>query len=275
MAALLIACSQEVILLEGESVQRVHEGYGIYYGITWDQEWVYIASRGWPDGQSILVFDKELVSVGTLPVGKLLDIHQIGWFNGRLYITNTKANCLRVWDGEQPWIWDYSGAGGDVDHINSVWADGAFVYIGEHRWNKPSRVQIFDKDFNLVCIVEGMGRKLHNVYREGTKLYTCSSGEDALLALDLTTGERQAVDLRSHHEGYARGLARTEGRWYIGMSAWAKRGERHMPGPSAVLVLDNNFALAERVDLATGQIYELRALEGDRAHNGLPFPGRC
>lgn len=274
-AEFIFGTMDRLLLWDGQTFRIVHEGHGLYYGITWDEKQVYVASRGWEGGESILIFDKGLNFVGRVPTGRLADIHQIAWFDGRLYITNTGANSLEVWDGKISETWNYSGERRDVDHINSVWADRAFIYVGEHRWGKPSRVRVFDRDRNLVNTIENMGRGLHNVYREGSDLYVCSSGEGDLLIRNVVTGRRKLVDLRLYHRrGYPRGLARVDGEWYIGMSLEARREERHLPGHSAVLVLDDGGNLIDKIEIDIGQIYEIRALEGDKAHNGLLFPRR-
>lgn len=252
-------------------LRTIHTGLGPYYGLTWDREQMYVASqkRG-----CILVFDKDLNVTGRLKAEKLKGLHQIGYFNGKLYICESRRNRLRIWDGERLETWNYTGTTEDRDHINSVWSDGEKLYVGEHRKRKGARVQVFDFNLNLLETINGLGHELHNVYVEKGKLHICWSKRGCLLVRNLENQDERHIDLRKHfEEGYPRGLARTRNRWYVGMSRLAVRSERHL-GRAAILVLDDDFNHLKTIPLEQqGQIYEVRATTGvDRAHNRLPFP---
>ena len=71
---------------------------------------------------------------------------------------------------------------------------------------------------------------------------------------------------------YFRGLARTKDRFYIGVSHFSPR-EKRVEGGSAILVMDSDLNQLGFVQLeGTGQLCEIRALEGDKAHNGTNCP---
>ncbi|NIP85355.1 MAG: hypothetical protein GTO03_07255 [Planctomycetales bacterium] len=97
-----------------------------------------------------------------------------------------------------------------------------------------------------------------------------------MLALGLDGGGLRIVAFPEFAGGpYLRGLARTD-RFYVGVSRCGERAERHGPeNDSAVLVLDDDLVEVGRIELqGTGQLCEVRALDGDRAHNRLPCPFR-
>ena len=124
----------------------------------------------------------------------------------------------------------------------------------------PSRVRAFGPQFrdlvrhNFHDFDKGeQAWGLHNVYVEGGKLYTLAVGE--MLVRDLSAGRTESVRLG----GYLRGLARTEGRWYIGRSRLTER-ERRREGMGEVLALDDDFRLLGTARLGdAGQVYEVRA----------------
>jgi len=251
---LLIATSQAVFAFRRGSLNCIHHGFGSYPGISWDEKFVYLAARRdnripvIEGAQNILVFDPDFNWVGSIQGLKFVGLHQIYFYDGRLYICNTGVEKIDIIeketmdrigiiekkrDGTSPWRfnysvsrWDYSGVGRDVNHINSIWIDGGIIYVVKHR-DGPSKVKYFNETYELLGEVD-IGDKCHNVYAEDGKLFVCSSETECIIIRDLSTGEDRIINTSQYAEGFPRGLARTSDRWYIGISQRGTREERHI-----------------------------------------------
>lgn len=265
----LFGTKERLLLWDGGNFRTIHEGWGKYVGITWDERSVYAVARGAPGAETVLVLDENLKHVGSVHIPNLKGTNYIGWFGGKLYVTNTGRERLEVWDGIEIRSHNWTGYDRDANHLNSIWCDGECIYITEGG-RSGNRARIFDLDMNQVRVEEDLGESIHCVYREGDSLYTVSSKGQSVNVRDLETGETRKFPYSPHHGGYGEGLCRLEGRWFVGVS-------RDSPKRSAVLAFDDDWQFVEKLLLPPdiGQLYEVRAVTGlDRAHNDLPFPGK-
>lgn len=280
---LLISTHSSLVLWDGQA-RVIQEGRGVYYGITWDRSRLYVVSRAVAPGR-VQVFDAELNLCDPLPLDVGEDAHQCLWWNGTLYVTDTARNRIVTWDGKRAgvirWLPEPDGPRRD-EHINSIWRDGPLFYVVEHRYQAlPKHIRVFSWEFQQVglfslagnCLADGpCGSGLHNVYVENGVLYTL--GPYRVLRVDLASGELEAVALSGviPQQHYLRGLARAGGYFFVGCSTAAPRDQReHDAG--AVLVLDDDLVVVERISVeGLGQVLEVRAVEGDLAHNGVRCP---
>jgi len=240
------------------------------YGVTWDRERLYVGEK---ENLCVRAWGPDL-SRGEVVINDVHDPHQALWTGGALYATNTGMNTLDV---DRDGCVERRSWGQDNDlHLNSVWIYGDLLWVVEHRNGRPpSRVRAFGPRFrdlvrhNFYDFNEGeQAWGLHNVYVEGGKLYTLAVGE--MFVRDLGTGRTDSIRLG----GYLRGLARTKDRWYVGRSRLTER-QRRREGMGEVLALDDEFRLLGTARLGdAGQVYEVRALDGDKAHNRLSCPWR-
>lgn len=273
MADLLVATNKGLYYVKDGEHSRLSAGY--YYGITWNRESLFVGSSA-PQG-CVLEWKRPGQKRQKVPFPEPLhDIHQVFWQAGILYATNTAANRIDTWDGEQfssiHWCED-----SEDQHINSIWSDGDRFFVCEHRRGKPPvRIRIFDQDFEMIDTLEfrDLSRAhacgLHNVYVEDSTLYTLSV--DRIVIVDAEGEVRTVNPYNSGHTGYLRGLARSGGYFFIGESEVRGRADRPH-GSAKILVLDSGLQLVDSIPLKdVGQLHEIRALKGDRAHNGLPFP---
>ena len=66
--ALILTVAVLSCTLESEEISVVDRGHGLYYGITWDASWIYVAARWYPplvptahiERPRLLVFDRDL-----------------------------------------------------------------------------------------------------------------------------------------------------------------------------------------------------------------------
>jgi len=242
------------------------KGTAHYHGVTWDDDRVYVTGSK-KTRYGIHVFDHGLKEIDWI-VGELYELHQIFW-QGKLYVINTGLNRVEVWDGS----WNsvaFNPSPCDVDHLNGIWSDGERFYISEfrHRPDGPSAVRVTDLDLNLLE-TRKVGDPIHNVYVEDGNVYTLVNRDPAGIYVN-----DERVTFGMEGDQMLRGLARGEDHWYIGLSRWeTERDKRHV-GHAIVLVMDNEFKEVDRIVMPDmGPVCDIRLLEGDRAHNGLPFPG--
>jgi hypothetical protein len=301
---LLIATTRLVLTLKQGIVTSVHHGFGPYYGITWDEKYIYLVARGaqrvprFTGMEKILVLKPNFDWIGEFQGLQLFKLHQIHYFNEQLFICNTGRNTLDIVTGkaaDDEYATNPLGSinyaiqklnmdpgkdplparalAGDSLWINSVWTNEDGIYVVEHR-RGPSKIKHINTKFELLGEQTGMGDKMHNVYIEDGKMIVCSSEAGCIIIRDLSTGKDKTIDTSRYDLGIPRGLARTEDRWYIGISKRVPRGERHLALDGAVLAFDDEFNLIHKTILKNvGQVHEIRAMTGlDRAHNGIPFP---
>ena len=288
---LLITTRNRVILWDN-GPKTIYEGEGVteanryhdFYGITWNEEWIYITERTLRHSE-ILVFDKKLEYIGKENItADIFDAHQIFYWDEKLYITNSRKNeiVIKEENDEGKLVCRAVSWKEPEDtylHLNSIWCDGQRFYVVEHRKKKqPKRIKILDLDFNPFGEIDISPespqsvqlRGLHNIYIESSFLYICSP--EGLLQVDLLAKNSKNV-VRSPKGLYMRGLARTKDYFFLGLSEMKGRGERD-GGDSAVLVVDNQFKLVAKLFLRdTGGLHDIRAVDSlDLAHNGIKCP---
>ncbi|MCH8991220.1 MAG: hypothetical protein IIA44_05650, partial [Acidobacteria bacterium] len=132
---LFIAASQffGVVTLDEHRahIQRIHEGRGVYTGVSWNDEHVYVASlnnRGsWEEycasPDNLLMYDRQLRLLARIDVGAR-DTHQIHWHRDRLLICDTGHDRLLSFPRGEPWTLPAEGLPihrGEADrhHLNS------------------------------------------------------------------------------------------------------------------------------------------------------------
>lgn len=277
---LLVTTSKKFILWDGKP-HIIQENQGLYYGITWGYEKVYVVSRG-ASGSPVQMFDKQLAPVGYVPFRWLgEDPHQAFWWKNRLYIANRDKFCVSFWDFHAEVEGMVHSTLTD-QHINSVWCDGELFYVIEHRHDRtPKFVHIYTDSWRKVNVLsihtgpqdELTGHGIHNVYTEYTKLVTLAP--DSLYVIDRPgKGRVRKIPFDMPSERiYLRGLARTAKHYYVGVSNYATRSFRG-EGDSWICVLDSCFELQDVITLPdTGQILEVRSVDDiDFAHNRLECP---
>jgi hypothetical protein len=292
MTRLLITTYNRLILWDGQAHtiwdKRGDPGYHNFFGITWNEDEIYVAEGGHSGDSLYHVFDENLQHTGLLPFeqkgGKGLrisDPHQIYWWDGRLYIASAHADAIHIWDGQKLENIQWRECEEPPQHLNSIWCDGANFYVVEHRKRvMPKRVQVLDMDFEPLhkitipnnAFVKTTPHGIHNIYIENGWLYTCSP--KAFVAFEMDTGITETITsptIQAAH--YVRGLARVPGKWFVGLSEARVRNERGR-GDSAVLVLNDDLESIDLLPLKdTGGLNDIRAIDGpDLAHNQVRCP---
>jgi hypothetical protein len=277
-------------------VQRIHKDRGVYTGISWNSEHIYVASlnnRGiWNDEKSsgpevLLKYDHNLQLLESIEMVDARDIHQIYWYKDRLLICDTGHNRMLSYPHGAAWTLPDEGlkvqrAVCDRHHLNTIWSDGGpdiWVIVwypdGRHRRSKKDRKQYSEAwrvDFESKKILSrhAVGKEAHNIcVRDGT-LITCSSADERL---NIFKGQT-LVSSTPLSAGYPRGLCHLGKMTVIGTAARGTRRVRHF-GNAEILLLKQSRVWRRYPIRGAGQIYTLRVLDGvDWAHQGDWGP-RC
>jgi hypothetical protein len=276
----LVATSNCLLLVDIQTgrTETLSDRYGLYYGITWDHELVYVAARWYPwytlsarvERPRLLVFDKHLRLVERrkypYPAGGM---HQILFHDGHIYCSCSREDSYLVWNGEKWSQWfpsdDSSHHGKDTHHFNSAWFEGDRMFIVGHN-NGPSDVWELSRPDQQVIRKYRVGKYIHNAWREGDTIAVCNSGEGRVETVD--------GDVLAETGDFPRGVAIGSNVNLVGISTLATRRLRAKTR-GKVQVYSKTWELLDTLDLGRcGQVCELRRLDGDDlAHNGLAFPG--
>jgi hypothetical protein len=253
-----------------------------FFGATWDTETIYVNERLTSKEGAVHTFDREFNWKGELPLKRKPKApHQMIWWEGKLYIADPNTNRVLIWDGDSTRTYDVRAI---ALSPNCVWCDGEKVYVLGHGGSMmPKWIGVFDLGFNLIDRIE-LPRRIfpenprishgaHNVYIENGILHTFSP--TSIMRYDLTSRESDHVNLAKvgGTNYYTRGLARTQGRFFVGLSAIKERKER-FEGDSLILVTDDDFNVLDVLTLEyTGGLHDIRAVDSvDLAHNRIRCP---
>lgn len=255
--------------------QRQHELMpGKFYGLTWDDETAWVSWQR-PDvsGSLIMSLDGELLDLPWMG-----NVHAILYARDRLWITDTAQDqvvSVHWLDSVDYEVETFPLRPGRKDtlHLNSLWEWDRRVCVLE------SGLEGDGCPATITCVGDGelfeIGHRLfcHNFYVEDGWLYGCykQREESGVYRMSVITGEHELHPMGEN--AFMRGMARGDGRFLFGQSVSVER-DRRADGHSQVVVMDDDLRVVERVQLRdTGQLHAVRLLDGDRAHNGLPFPG--
>ena len=273
---LLVTTTRALWLLDLATglARLIDEGRGVYYGISFSADHVFIACRQAAVGSNrdiqanvILRFDKRLQPAGVLvPPLPIRDVHQILHTAGTLFVCATYDDTVMTcelasgrWDAWQPFG---PSATQDRHHINSVAVDGADLLLAgnrPHGWFAR-----FGPDRRLVAH-QPLGAGTHNVWTEDGRIHVCSSDEGAVRA---EGGLSQPIV----EQGWLRGIAKGHEARYFGVSQNLVRGVRDR-SDCMILAVDAGGATVRRFSFHDfGMLHDLRVLDRpDDTHNEVAF----
>ena len=278
---LLVTTSTAVLLVEGNGPRTIHTGCGIYFGLAWDRDFIYILCRnnlGHGKLRRILgyrvtieILDKSFRQVDSVRCPSIHDPHQAIARNGSIYVANTGKDRIEIYNNNSFSSINWTGEQTDVHHINTIGFDESFFYVLENNKQQRSMVKMFDLNWQPVQDVS-LGLGAHNIFRQAQALSVCSSLDRAMVRYDLDIKEITEFPLLGR-KWLPRGLAKGNNRFYIGLSAEGTRQERHGRLPGKLISTNEDFEIIGTTDLeGAGQVNEVRLIsELDAAHNEVPF----
>ena len=276
---LLVTTTVAAWVLETGSGQarRIHEGSGVYYGVSFSEDTLFIACRQAVVGAEremqdnvILCFDRNLVQRQVLRAPwPIRDVHQIFCHDATLYVCATYDDAVLTYDlVERSWHrWHPFGQSNglpDQHHINSILVDEVGILLAgnaPHGW-----IASFGPD----RILRGgshkpLGTGTHNVWHEHGRTTVCSSDEGGIRSED---GGFETICA----DGWLRGVASAGGERYVGISQNRTREARE--GSSCtVLRIDESGSIIRRYTFdGYGMVHDMRLLGvADPTHNGIEF----
>jgi len=259
---------------------------GNFYGLTWNEDRAWVSwERDHVHGSLIMALDGELLDLPAMD-----NVHDILWAQGRLWITDTAHDRVVAVDGAQVERFPLAPGGHDSLHLNSLWAPPRALPrvcegVRDGEWDERVCVlasglagtdaghpaTVLDLDGTALCEMRGLF--CHNFYVEDGVLYGCykRDRESGVYRMALREPLYPAL-FPMGPNAFARGLARGDDLFLFGQSVSVER-ERRMDGHSTVVVADDDLEIVDQIQLRdTGQLRAVRLPDGDRAHNGLPFP---
>ena len=203
---------------------QINTGRGVYYGLSFDEERIYVACREASylgdkesENNAILCLDRNLRVVDTLrPPRPIRDVHQIFCHRGILYVCATYEDAVFAcrlatgkWEVWHPFGEDEAAAC-DQHHVNSILVrDDLLLLAGTKPGGWFAR---FDpRRQPLDGGKRPLGSDTHNVWLEGEEVFVCSSSEGAMLS---SAGARRAIRSRA----WLRGISRIEDRVFLGVT---------------------------------------------------------
>lgn len=244
---LLVTTSRSLLLLDTASgeLRRLHQGGGLYYGITATRRHYLVAARGRgvsstvpaaEERGEILVFDRRFGHVDTWRAPfALRDMHEIAWHRKHLWVTCSFDDMVAVRTPDGAWqqwypLGEPATEPRDVHHFNSLYLHGRHLWLLAHN-RGPSEILQFDIPSRRLLGRRALGCQAHNLRPMAGQWHTCSSGEGAIVGLAGT---------RMETGGFPRGMVRLSGGWAVGISELAERDRRDFTS-GEVVVFDRSW----------------------------------
>lgn len=262
------------INLDNGAYEIIDRGNGLYYGITYSDNQIYVAARRGEvgsekereleDGEIIVYdFNKQLLQ-RLKPSFSLRDMHQIQFYNFWLWICCTFDNKLAVYDGTTWHEWfPNPNINYDYNHFNSLTFEendsNIYIYILAHNLHRNSEIWKFVypklsfgsfqvSDIKLID-KQDLGVQSHNIFLRESEVYTCSSGEGSIIS-----NYNFSIKLGK----FTRGLAVTDELIIVGISELSERKKRSFT-TSYIVVLDRSWKFIKGIKMPEeGIITELR-----------------
>lgn len=263
---------------DSEIAWQIDCGKGVYYGISFNANYLFLAARQAAYGDNrdtqenvILCYDTKLNlrRILTPPFDSIRDAHQIAVVDGHLYVVSTYDDLIACWNmASDEWsFWAPFGSGNfakDVHHINSIFISNNRIYLaGLH---PKGWVAIFDKHSRNISGYFELGMGTHNVWLENDVVFVCSSNQSAIIN---RSGELMPIIKNA----WVRGFCFCGKRRFVGASENLIREDRPLSN-CYVIEIDEKFALVNSLEISgCGMLHDIRSLNipDINTHNTFAF----
>lgn len=235
----LISTSQAVYLYD-LGLRKIHEGNGVYFGISSKSPQYFVLARnnfdgtggGNPNGiNSLIIFDEEFKALGDVQLEDFVkDGHQIYCKDNILYVCSSGLDAISKIhsDGRLAYITFGESFGNDICHYNSINYYNDKWYITQHRTEKGKDnggVSIYDSDWKFLEFIE-VGKHVHNCNVKDGFLWVTDSSNGAIVRIELNNPSNKVTF--PVLTGYlSRGLIITDQFLLCGLSEFDTRENRH------------------------------------------------
>ena len=267
---LLITTSKSLLTLdtETEKLSVIHTAMGLYYGITFSETEIFVAARnndnpfdylGKPDEQGvILVFNAQLQLTRKITAPfPLRDMHQIMFFDNKLWITCSADNMVAIYDGDEWQQWypspKLADRNIDINHFNSLWVKNNELHLLAHNLGRePSVIYRYNYPDKKLIETITLGNQAHNIWMldNQQEYFSCDSDNGKVIS---STGKKVALG------GFPRGAVITETHYYIGTSDVAERIERDQVSSKIVQFNNDWHPIKTFTITGHGQLLDIKA----------------
>lgn len=252
-------------------VETLHEGQGIYYGLTYRPWEIFVVARNLdihkrfqdprlPDNNILIIpWPSRGQRWRSWTIDDTTDLHQICYHDELLWLVNGRHPELLAVDPDTRAKVGHAALAQlvpaelqhptptihyeDRFHFNSLHFSEDRLFVLAHNWNYGSFVMEFEylgpqrffRGPRLLDVHKSLGRQSHNVFKEGPRLYVLDSAHGRVLTNDGHSCQLGRLELQ---EGYLRGLA--VGRQYLYVAHGYQSDDRagRLVSPSRLAVLD-------------------------------------
>lgn len=243
----------------------LHQGKGLYYGIAFNENHIFVGARNNNNNEatteedrqqetgSILVFDHDLnLTDEIISPFAMRDIHQVYYLDGKLFIACSFDNMVAIYDFQKWEKWyPLEKHNEDYYHFNSINSYNNVLMVLAHNWNRePSQILFFDKN-NLKFLDEiKLGYQAHNIWLEGKHLFTCDSANNQIIN---TNGFQKNAD------GFLRGASILDDFKIIGSTELIIERQDRIYAGSEIYLFDKFWKGIKKISIKNeGQILEIR-----------------
>jgi len=235
----LVATSKAVYLNSSKELLKIHEGNGVYFGLTANYPQYYVLARNNFDGtgggnpnsmNGIIIFNKDFKTLGSVDLDFVKDGHQILYKDSSLYICNSGLDAISKIhsDGRLAHITFDVSFGQDICHYNSISSHNDRWYIAQHRTEvgkDNGGISVYDNEWKFLQFIE-VGKHVHNCIVKDGFLWVANSYTGTLVKIDLndTNNKTEYTVLKGY---LSRGLIITDEYLLCGLSEFDSRENRH------------------------------------------------
>ena len=199
-------------------------------------------------------------------VDRSLDLHDVLWHDGRIYVVATQINTVFEFDESYVELrhWSFPGEE-DSQHINSFCVYrgrllasrfGRFLVHRGYKGATRGAGEVFDVETGEV-LLGGLSQP-HSLHADGDRLWLCDSEAGTLRCY---RGFEQAGAW--HLGGYVRGLSIGGGVACVGLSR-SRNAEPGALARGAVIALDlRDMSEIARLEIPANEVYDIRMLPAD------------
>lgn len=253
--------------LKSREISIIDKDKGPYYGITFSKDRIFVGcikNKGRYQGNnSILVFDLNLKLKREMSSPILSDIHQIQYFENKIFCCSTAFNGLAFFNFEtNEWnLWrPFENVKKDFHHFNSILIeDESSVFLNAMRYdiNEERHGAILHCDLTSENILRKFiigNDDCHNILKIKDELFVLSSNEGAVKS---TKNFTKKID----HDAWLRGMAYLpeEGKILVGASPKQTIRKLRKSSTPVIKVFDLSWNILENHEIkGLGDITEIR-----------------
>ena len=290
----LVSAFYNTLLVDLETGEEtlIDNNKKFYHGITWDEDQSLYLTHTNLTPQIMGANHSPSQNIGYVSANlvKMFEpfaaLHDLNYWEGRLFINNTGCNCLSILDGQGSCIhyypslnvqWDYFNGNKVGSHFNSTYIYDDKLYLLAHNFNNPSFLLEVEYPELVATKIHKFGEEVkwaHNIWATEDFLLVGDGGEGFLY--DNKTQSR-VWTVEEDIKYLVRGFAATKEHLYVGCSPNVPvRGERYSSQYKCLIYkLDiNTFKIVKRIELEQAKAINcIRLLDvKDECHNGIIMP---